>query len=126
MSHARLHDRSRLNEGHVSRVRDFFQFKFGVPPVKTIFQELFFYGDMSPVVTCRHQARSTLRAPFRMAVPPVLSGTSGLLVLTPTPTLVVPYYAAGRDPSWSLADGPPNCSYTVVGIRCGSIILLVA
>ncbi len=40
-------------------------------------------------------------------------GKPGLHVLTPHSNPVVPYYAAGRDPSWYLADEPPNCSHTV-------------
>jgi hypothetical protein len=48
-------------------------------------------------------------------------GEAGVARANPHSNPVVPYYAAGRDPSWYLADGPPNCSYTVVGVRCGSI-----
>jgi hypothetical protein len=46
-------------------------------------------------------------------------GEAGVARANPHSNPVVPYYAAGRDPPWYLADGPPNCSYTVVGIRCG-------
>ena len=72
MSHAQLHGRSRLNEGHVSRNRDLSSLKVGVPPPQ---RDVNFDNCFSMVVISDHQARSTLRAPFRMAVPPVLSST---------------------------------------------------
>ena len=48
-------------------------------------------------------------------------GEAGAARANPHSNPVVPYYAAGRDSSWYLAGGPPNCSYTVVDIRCGSM-----
>ena len=51
-------------------------------------------------------------------------GEAGAARANPHSNPVVPYYAAGRDSSWYLAGGPPNCSYTVVDIRYGSMICI--
>ncbi len=49
-------------------------------------------------------------------------GEAGVARANPHSNPVVPYYAAGRDPSWYLADGPPNCSYTVVGSLVSGVV----